>query len=95
MSYKVLSTGEVSGSATAKQLPTLDCKVAVIKACWNNAASVYLGKSTATVADGTTDATTGIELAPGDSIVLELYNLNELYIIGANATDDITYILMG
>lgn len=93
MAFSEVVTGEVAGSVTAAQLPDIDCEFVKIKAHANNAASVYIGPAGVTVANGTTDATTGLELAPGDdSGWLPIDDLSKLYIIGTNATDDITYL---
>jgi len=89
------ATGEVSGSATAKVLPTIPGSMIWIKAVSSNAGDVYLGTSTVTVVNGTTDITSGWELAAGEQIgPLPLANLNLLYIICDNAGDDIVYIVM-
>ncbi len=86
--------GERQGSAAAVQLPTLACKMARIVACVSNVGNVYLGRSNAvTKPDGTTDTTTGLELAPGaDTGWLPIQNLNLLWMICDNAGDDITYL---
>jgi len=92
-----VQTGERAGSATAVALPTLGCSLIWIKAVASNAGNVYIGSSTsATVVNGTTDVTSGIELTPGDMLgPLPLDNLNRLSIICDNAGDDITYLLLG
>ena len=87
------STGEIQGSATAAVLPTLKgLKYVVLRALSSNAGNVYLGASTVTVPDGTTDVTTGFELAAGDSEGFYIGNLAELYRICDNAGDDLVYI---
>jgi len=92
-----VATGEIAGSATAKQLP--DVAVAgtvLIKALAGNSGNVYLGiAGTVTKADGTQDATTGLELDSGDQVELAVSNLNELYIICDNAGDDLSYVIFG
>lgn len=91
---KTIATGEVAGSATAVVLPTISCDMIIIRAQSTNAGNVYLGtSSSATVAAGNTDATTGLELDAGqDTGWLPLSNLNQLFIICNNAGDDITYM---
>ena len=87
------STGEIQGSATAAVLPTLaGLKYVVFRALSSNAGNVYLGKSTVTVPDGTSDVTSGFELAAGDSEGFYIGNLNELYRICDNAGDDLVYL---
>tara|TARA_Y100000310_G_scaffold340684_2_gene437321 strand:+ start:2115 stop:2414 length:300 start_codon:yes stop_codon:yes gene_type:complete len=87
--------GEISGSATAKQLP--DVAVAgtvLLKGQVANAGNVYVGlANTVTVVDGTQDITSGLELDAGDEIELSVENLNELFIICDNAEDDLSYMI--
>ncbi len=93
--YNAIVTGEVSGSATAKQLPDIDCELVNIKAVLGNAGNVYVGVSGVTVVDGTTDTTSGWELnAAEETGWLSIPNLNLLYIICDNAGDDITYMVL-
>jgi hypothetical protein len=94
---KPIAHGEISGSASAKQLPDVTVgTVALLKATISNAGNVYLGTSASvTVADGTQDATTGYELDAGDKIEVSVDNLNDLYIICDNAGDDLTYVVFG
>lgn len=90
-----IATGEVSGSATAKQLPNIPCSMVKIKAVGSNAGNVYIGGSGVTKVDGTTDITTGYELdALEQTDWLPISNLNLLYLIGDNAGDDIVYIAL-
>jgi hypothetical protein len=89
---KVVS-GERQGSATAAQLPDIPCSMVWIAALNDNVGDVYLGGAGVTVADGTTDTTSGIELEPGDMIgPIPVDNLNRMYIICDNAGDDIVYL---
>lgn len=90
-----VAVGERQGSATAVQMPTVSAKFVRVKAVVSNAGNVYLGGSGVTKPDGTTDTTTGLELAPGDdSGWLPASNLNVFYIICDNATDDVTYMVL-
>ena len=92
----LVATGERAGSATAVQLPSVAGSMVLIKAVASNEGNVYLGKSGVTVVDGTTDATSGLELTPGDSTGwIPVDNLNNFYIICNNAGDDITYMVLG
>lgn len=87
-------TGEISGSAGAKQLPDISCKAVKFKAVSGNAGSVYIGfADTVTVPDGTQDATSGYELDAGqESDWILMGNLNKIWIICDNAGDDLTYL---
>lgn len=89
------ATGEVQGATSATQLPGIASQAIRIKAVVSNAGNVYIGTSTVTKPDGTTDVTTGWELAPGDETPwIFLKNLSELYYICDNATDDLVYFIL-
>ena len=85
--------GEITGSATAKQLSNIDCQMVMIQAVSDNAGNVYVGGPSVTIPDGTADTTSGFYLDAKDSSPwIPVRNLNELYIICDNAGDDIVYI---
>lgn len=93
--YGQAISGERQGSASAVALPDVPSRLIWISALSSNAGDVYIGGSGVTVADGTTDTTSGFELNPGDKIgPLPLRNLKALYIICDNAGDDITYLVL-
>lgn len=93
--YPVAKQGEVAGSATALQLPDIPCRMVKFKATNSNVGDVYLGDSGVTIPDGTLDATSGLELQPGDDSGWFLIpNLNLLYLICDNAGDDLTYLAL-
>lgn len=87
--------GEVSGSATAKQLPSVPCRYVALQALADNAGTVYVGGAGVTIPDGTTDTTSGWALAAGkETAWIPVSNLNQLYIIGDNAGDDVSYLAL-
>ena len=92
-----IAHGEISGSATAKQLPSVAVgTVALLKAARSNSGNVYVGLSASVTApDGTQDTTTGYELDAGEELKVSVDNLDELYIICDNAGDDLTYVVFG
>ena len=91
----VVASGEIAGSATAVVLPTIPCRMVLLKAVNSNAGNVYLGASGVTVVNGTADATSGLELAAGeDSGWLPVFNLDQFYLICDNAGDDLTYLAL-
>ncbi len=92
--YNSVVSGELAGSATAVQMPSIACKLVRFKAHADNAGNVYIGGvSGLTVADGSTDATTGLQLDAGDDTGwLPVDNLDLFYRICDNAGDDLTYI---
>ena len=94
--YGLVQTGEVSGSATAKQLPNVACSIVMIIAMGSNVGDVYVGGSSAvTVVNTTTDTTAGYELkASAQTPWIPISNLNLLFIICDNAGDDITYFAL-
>ncbi len=93
--YGKPQSGELAGSATALQLPDIECSIVMFKALIDNVGDVYIGGSGVTVADGTTDTTSGYELSPGDATPwIPILNLNVLYRICDNAGDDLTYLAL-
>lgn len=93
--HSTVHSGELAGATSATQLPDIDCVLVRFKALTGNVGNVYLGGAAVTVADGTTDTTTGIELTPGDDTGwIPITNLNLLYRICDNAGDDLTYLAL-
>ena len=90
-------TGEIQGSTTAAQLPDIPFGFqAWLMSRSDNAGSVYLGGSSVSKADGTTDTTTGLELTKSTLILLQgPGNLSSYYRICDNAGDDLTYMVDG
>lgn len=92
--WNVIVTGELQGSTSALQLPDIPCGMVYLTATPSNAGNVYIGgDSTVTVDNGTTDTTTGLLIAPGQTRVFFVDNLNRLYRICNNAGDDLTYLV--
>ena len=93
-------SGEVAGSATAAQLPAAlqrKCKRVIIQPRSDNGAElVFVGfTSGVTVADGTSDATTGIELsATDDPLVLDIQDSSQIWYICSAATADFTICIL-
>lgn len=92
--FPIVKSGEIAGSAVALQLPDVSCALVKFKAEADNAGKVYLGAAGVTKADGTSDATTGIQLAAGEEVWLPISNLALLYRICDNAGDDLTYLAL-
>ena len=89
------SVGELAGSATALVMPNVPCTMIRFKAVASNVGNVYIGGSTVTVVNGTTDITTGLEMAPGDDTGwIPVPNANVFYRICDNAGDDLTYMAL-
>ena len=94
--YTLTGQGEFSGSSTATTLPAIACKLVKIKALGDNVGNVYVGNASVTVANGTTDVTTGLQLAAGDETPwLPVSNLSQLSRVTDNAGDDLVYITLG
>jgi hypothetical protein len=91
LNTKIVS-GELIGVTSATQLPDIECNSVTIKAQQDNPSFVYIGGSGVTVAGGSTNATTGIQLDASEQITLEISNLNLLYRICDATGDDLTYI---
>ncbi len=91
--HNTIQTGEVSGSITAKQLPSVACNLVRIRAQADNANDVYVGAVGVTKPNGVTDVTSGFPLAAGEETGwIPVTNLDLIYIIGTLATDDISYM---
>jgi len=87
--------GELAGSITALQMPSVACAAVRFKAVIGNGGNVYIGGAGVTVVDGTTDTTSGFELDAGEETGwLAVNNLNIFYRICNNAGDDLTYIAL-
>jgi len=95
--YNRVQTGELAGSTTAVQFPDIPCRMVWIKAQIANATNVYIGTSASvTLAAGTTDVTSGLELDAGEMIgPIPIHNLNMLWRICDAAGDDVTYMAVG
>lgn len=92
--YTSNPSGEVQGVTSATQLPSVAGKLAVLKARLSNTGNVYIGAAGVTIPNNTTDTTSGLELTPGDSVILPIANLNQLYRICDNTTDGLTYMVL-
>lgn len=96
--WTTIKTGEIQGSATAAQMPSVTAVRVIFRAQQANSGNVYIGGSGVTKPDGTTDATTGFELDAGQTtewIPVPGGNLNNFYRICDNAGDDLTYMAIG
>lgn len=80
-------TGQQATTTSAAALPNVAFSVGpvLLKAPKGNAAAIEIG------ALGET-AGTGFVLDPGDIVQLALSNMNQLYLVGANTTDHLTWI---
>lgn len=83
----MLSTGQQTTTTAAAVLPAaiFAAGPVTLKAPKANAAAIEIGKSGVTVG-------TGFVLDPGDSVTLNIGNLSQVYVIGANTTDKLTWI---
>ena len=95
--FKKVQSGELAGSGTAARMPDVVCQLVCFKALTSNVGDVYIGTSSAaTVAAGTTDVTSGLEISPGEfSPWIPVSNLNMFWYICDNAGDDLTYMALG
>ncbi len=89
--------GGIAGSVAHKALPSLKCSWVKLKACSDNAGSVYLGRDGVVKAHDADDTAVGFELDAGDEtdwLPLETNDMSELYIICDNAGDALTYMTL-
>jgi len=92
----LIVSGELAGSATAVQMPNIACQMVMFVADNGNAGDVYIGGAGVTVADGTTDVTSGYQLkASAQTPWIPCQNMNQLYRICDNAGDDLLYLAIG
>ena len=88
-------SGELAGSATAAQMPDVPCRMVMFKAKQDNSGQVYIGVAGVTVADNTTDTTTGLELNAKEMTPwLPCQNLNQFFYIGSTANQRLQYLVL-
>lgn len=93
--FSKVKSGELAGSVTAVQMPDISCEAVKFKAVAANAGNVYVGAAAVTAVDGTTDTTSGYQLAAGDeSCWFPVANLSAFYRICDNAGDALVYIAL-
>lgn len=88
-SLPVLVTGQTTSNTSQVQLNATSHVVTngvIVKALSTNTASVFVGVSGVTT-------TTGYELTAGQSVTLYPSNSNVIYIIGANTTDKVSWVV--
>ncbi len=91
--YTVPVSGELVGVTVATPLPNIPCRLVRLKAEAANTGKVYVGRAGVTVANGTTNTTSGFQLYPGDDTGwLPLDNLNRLSRICTDTTSHLTYL---
>ncbi|HYE59432.1 MAG TPA: hypothetical protein VD948_13045 [Rhodothermales bacterium] len=95
--YSIPFTGEVQGATSATQFPSASrraCKRVTITARSDNSGSVFIGfSSSLTAPNGTSDATTGIELIAGQSITFHIPHTELIWYICSDTTDDFTFLI--
>jgi outer membrane murein-binding lipoprotein Lpp len=90
-----LVVGERAGATSATQFASVAAKWVKVKAQYDNAGRVYIGVSSVTKSDGTTDTTSGWQLNAGEETPwLPLSNLSQLYLICDNTGDDTNYMAL-
>jgi len=82
-----INIGQTTSAVTATQLTASSIAMTngvVIQALSTNTASVYIGNSSVTTANG-------FELTAGSSLTISPSNINLVYVIGTNATDKVCW----
>ena len=91
--YESLVSGELAGSVTAAQMPTITCNAVQFTALTDNVGNVYIGGPGVTVPNGVTDTTSGAPIAAGGSMqFIPCGSLDMFYYICDNAGDDFVYM---
>ena len=97
LAISAIATGEIAGSATAVQMPSVAARQVNFKAARTNDGNVYIGVAGVTKAAGTTTITAGFELDAGEEtgwMFVPSENLNSFYRICDNAGDDLLYMVI-
>jgi hypothetical protein len=82
-----INIGQTTSAVTATQLSSSSIAMTngvVIQALSTNTASIYIGNSGVTTANG-------FELTAGSSLTISPSNINLVYVIGTNATDKVCW----
>lgn len=89
-------TGELAGSVSALQLPSIIGTLVRFKAHADNGGKVYIGGAGVTKKAGTTTTTAGFQLSAGDDTgwIPMQKNMNTFYRICDNAGDGLTYMVV-
>lgn len=88
-SFATGSNSSIGTSAVQIIVASTPAKIGVtVKAANSNTGTVYVGNS-AGVTAGTADATDGFELAGGESVVIDIDNVNKLYAIASAASQKV------
>jgi len=83
-----IKTGQQATTASSVALPNVAFAsgLVTLKAPKSNAAALDIGGSAGVTLGN------GFQLDPGDSVTVNVLNLNVLFIVGANTSDKITWI---
>ena len=81
----VPSNVSVSTPGVRVQLPSVACKSVTVKAMAQNTGLVYVG-------DGSVTSGNGFQLSPGDSVSVDIDNVNRLWIDAAVANEGVTML---
>lgn len=85
-------SGEINVTESNQTLPSKDISRVWFKAPKGNSDPIYVGWANATVADGSTNETTGYELDASASIgPINCSNLSQFTVIGKDAEDSLIY----
>ena len=88
-----IETGELVGVTSATQLPNQVCKYVKFKAKADNTGTVYIGAGDITVADESTDTTSGFPLAAGEETGwIPCENLNQFFRLATAVGDACSYM---
>lgn len=95
--YSAPSNGYVSVGTSDVQMPSLACSYLQIKALKSNTGTIYVGTGSgvASTVTGSTNTTTGLELAASETTGwMPVSNANLFYLIASAASQGVTYAVM-
>ena len=87
LGFSNLSVGQAAMTGSAFQLPAAKSSQVILTALKANAHPIYVGR------DGTLTDTTGLEIAPGNSVALPVANLGMLWAVGS-VDDSLSYAIV-
>jgi hypothetical protein len=90
-------TGVIQNGVSSRQLPNVECKEVLFKACSENKGRVFLGDRRVDIPEdgGVTNCECGFPLVPGESTEwIPIQNLSMVWFVCENAGDRLFYMVV-